>query len=127
MKRLKQWAKQMKQQLTVLYFAAQHPDMPLMTKLFAVFIVSYALSPIDLIPDFIPVLGILDDLILLPLGIYLCYKMIPEQVLIEAKKQAETEQIDKKHTSFIVVLIVLFWIAILWTVIQYLLPYIIKK
>ncbi|GGB00962.1 DUF1232 domain-containing protein [Macrococcus hajekii] len=113
MNRLKLWAKEMKKQLTVLYFAAQHPNMPLALKLFALFIVSYALSPFDLIPDFIPVLGLLDDIILLPIGIYLCYRFTPAHIITEATAQAASENIGKKDSFLILIFIMVFWIVML--------------
>lgn len=67
--KLKVWAKNLKHYLYALYLAYHHQNVPLIAKIVAVIVVSYALSPIDLIPDFIPIIGYIDDLILLPLGI----------------------------------------------------------
>ena len=90
---LKQHARQLKQQTLVVYFAARDPQMPLLLKLLALFIAAYAFSPIDLIPDFIPVVGYLDDLILLPLGIALVLCLTPPHVLQRARDKAtETEK-----------------------------------
>jgi len=72
-----------------MYFALRHPLTPLYAKIFVAIIVGYALSPIDLIPDFVPVLGYLDDVILLPLGIALAVKLIPEDVLTACRKEAQ--------------------------------------
>lgn len=77
-KRLKCFARAMKQQVKALYLASRDPRTPIAAKCLVVIVVAYALSPIDLIPDFIPVLGYVDDLILLPFGIYLAVKLIPE-------------------------------------------------
>lgn len=85
---LKSWAKRIKSDIHALYIAMHDPRTPLHAKYFAIFIIGYALSPIDLIPDFIPVLGLLDDLILLPLGIVLLEKMIPPEVMAHARQQA---------------------------------------
>ena len=74
--RLKGWARKVKRDGVTLWFASRHPEVPWPAKALGLFVVAYALSPIDLIPDFIPVLGYLDDLILLPLGIYLALKII---------------------------------------------------
>ena len=71
-----------------LWFCCRHPQMPLPPKIFALLVVGYFLSPIDLIPDFIPVLGYLDELILLPGCIYLILRMVPPAVLTEARAQA---------------------------------------
>ena len=85
---LKARARQLKSEVFALYLAARHPGTPWYAKALIVAIVAYALSPIDLIPDFIPVLGLLDDLILLPLGIALALKLIPESVIVECRARA---------------------------------------
>lgn len=91
---LRQKADALKQETLALYHAARDPRTPLAAKVLAGIIVAYVVSPIDLIPDFIPVLGFLDDLVLVPLGIILCLRMIPPQVMAEARiaaqKQVET-------------------------------------
>ena len=69
--KLLQWAKKLKAEVVTLWFCYRHPQTPLIAKILAVAVVAYAFSPIDLIPDFIPVLGLLDDAILLPIGIWL--------------------------------------------------------
>ena len=86
--RLKHWAKALKQDVYVLYFAYRDPRVSWTARLLMVFVVAYAFSPIDLIPDFIPVLGYLDDLILVPLGVFLALKMIPEAVLLDCRSKA---------------------------------------
>ena len=82
---LRQRARAIKRDTLALYLAARHPDTPWYAKALAVLIVGYALSPIDLIPDFIPVLGYLDDVILLPAGIFLCIRLIPAHVLDDCR------------------------------------------
>jgi uncharacterized membrane protein YkvA (DUF1232 family) len=86
---LKQRARILKAETFALYLAARHPHTPWYAKLFVAAIVAYAFSPIDLIPDFVPVLGYLDDLVLLPLGIALAIKMIPASVLCECRAKAQ--------------------------------------
>ena len=86
--RVRRWAKALQDDGLTLWFACRHPDMPLFPKLLALAVVAYFLSPIDLIPDFIPVLGYLDDLILLPIGIHFILKLIPEPVQIACRAQA---------------------------------------
>jgi len=86
---LKSWAKRLKSEIYTLYVAMRDPRTPAHAKVFAILVIGYALSPIDLIPDFIPVLGLLDDLILLPLGIALLRKMIPDMVMAASRRQAE--------------------------------------
>ena len=87
--RLRQWARAIKRDVHALYLVGRDPRVPWYAKLLAVFVAGYALSPIDLIPDFIPVLGYLDDLILVPLGVWLVVWMIPLDVLAEHRATAE--------------------------------------
>jgi uncharacterized membrane protein YkvA (DUF1232 family) len=82
------WVKELKYKLSALYLAYKRKDVPVPAKIIAVITVAYALSPIDLIPDFIPVLGYLYDLIILPLLICLALKLIPGEVMAECKEQA---------------------------------------
>src|SRR3712207_8180607 len=83
----KRWAGRLKSETYALYLAYRDPRVPLYAKLFAALVVGYAFSPIDLIPDPIPVLGYLDDLILVPLGIALAVRMIPPGVLDECRTE----------------------------------------
>jgi len=82
-----------------LYLAARHPQTPWYAKVFVAGIVAYALSPIDLIPDFVPVLGYLDDLILIPLGIVVAIKLIPQRVLAECRARAQTAMAGDRPVS----------------------------
>ena len=82
-------AKSLKRDVLVLWFALRHPDTPFIAKAIAFLTVAYALSPIDLIPDFIPVLGYLDDLLLLPLLIALALRLIPADILESCKQEAQ--------------------------------------
>ena len=85
----KRWAGRLKSETHALYLAYRDPRVPWYAKLFAALVVGYAFSPIDLIPDPIPVLGYLDDLILVPLGVALAVRMIPEDVLSESRQKAQ--------------------------------------
>ncbi|MGQ9628408.1 MAG: YkvA family protein [Anaerolineae bacterium] len=85
----KQRARQLKMETYAIYLAYKDPRVPWYAKLFAACIVGYAFSPIDLIPDFIPILGYLDDLVLVPLGVALALKMIPQNVLSECREKAQ--------------------------------------
>jgi len=82
-----------------LYLASRRRDVPWHAKAVAVLVVAYALSPIDLIPDFIPVLGYLDDLLLLPLGIALVIRLIPRPILEECRDQARRHMADRKNPT----------------------------
>ena len=86
--RLRRRARLLKADTHALYLAARHPGTPWYAKLLLAAVVAYALSPIDLIPDFIPVLGYVDDLVLLPLGIALALRLIPPPVLAECRARA---------------------------------------
>ncbi len=86
---LRKWAAFVKRDIHALYLAARDPRVPWYVKGLAVVVAAYAISPIDLIPDFIPVVGYLDDLILLPLGIFFVVKLIPPEVMADCRERAE--------------------------------------
>ena len=86
--KIRLWAKSLKKDILALWFCQKHPDMPFTAKVSAIFVVAYAFSPIDLIPDFIPVLGYLDDIIIVPIGIYFTLKLIPEHVIVDGRVKA---------------------------------------
>ena len=111
---LKAWARALKGEVVVLYFAARDAHTPLAAKIIAVLVVAYALSPIDLIPDFIPVLGLLDDLILLPIGISLALKLVPPEVLNDARARAEValEKPRRYLSMATTVVIVTVWLGV---------------
>jgi len=85
------WARSLKRNTYALYLAARHPGVPVLAKILTALVAAYALSPIDLIPDFIPVLGYLDDMLLLPLGIALAIKLVPGPIWEECRQQADRE------------------------------------
>jgi uncharacterized membrane protein YkvA (DUF1232 family) len=104
-------AHSLKRETMALYYAARDPRTPLAAKLITVLVVAYALSPIDLIPDFIPVLGLLDDLILVPLGIALALRLIPAEAMAEGRAKADAALARPKSYAAAVV-IALVWIAV---------------
>ena len=111
--RLKRRAKALKGETYVLYLAARHPATPWYAKLLVAVIVAYAFSPIDLIPDFVPVLGYLDDLVLIPLGIALAIKLVPQAVLDECHAKVQAARQAGKPTSRVAAaIIVLIWLGI---------------
>ncbi|HET7764932.1 MAG TPA: YkvA family protein [Burkholderiales bacterium] len=111
---LKQRARELKAEVLALYLAARHPRTPWYAKAFLAAIVAYALSPIDLIPDFIPVLGFVDEIILLPFAIALAVKMIPADVMDECRARARREHPDATRAGRIgAALIVLLWLALI--------------
>lgn len=111
---LRRWARQLKADGLTLWFAARDPQTPWQARWLAMIVVAYALSPIDLIPDFIPVLGILDDLILLPALIWLVIRLLPPAVVQRSRERAEqwlAEQRERPRSRYGAALIVLIWIA----------------
>lgn len=111
------WARKLKGDIMTLYFAARHPGTPIYARVFAFFVVGYALSPIDLIPDFVPVLGYLDDILIVPLGIAVAVRMIPEDVLNECRERGKARHPPAIRKSRIVLYIV----VMIWLVSFYLL------
>lgn len=109
---LKKWADSFKRNTYALYLAGKDPRVPFLAKLIIFLIVAYALSPIDLIPDFVPLLGYLDDMLLLPLAIALAIKMIPPEIWEDCKKRADN-QIGSGLTCSLTagIVIVLIWIV----------------
>jgi len=111
--RWKQRARDLKKESYALYLATRDARVPWYAKLLAVCVVGYAFSPIDLIPDYIPVLGYLDDLVLVPLGIALVLKMIPEEVMAECREKAETIMAQGKPTNWVAAgVIVAVWLLL---------------
>ncbi|HEY7489572.1 MAG TPA: YkvA family protein [Candidatus Tectomicrobia bacterium] len=118
---LKKHARHLKAETFALYLAARDPRTPWYAKIIVAGIVAYAFSPIDLIPDFVPVLGYLDDLILIPMGIALAIKLIPHSVLAECRARAqETIQNGKPVSRVAGAIIVIIWLVlavlcVVWT------------
>ena len=92
---LKSRAHALKSEAYAIYFAARDPRTPWYAKALILFVVAYSFSPIDLIPDFIPVLGYLDDLVITPGGIWLAIRVIPSEVMVEARARAAAYHVDK--------------------------------
>jgi uncharacterized membrane protein YkvA (DUF1232 family) len=109
--RIKIWARALKRDAYAIYLAARDPNMPWYVKVLAAVVAAYAFSPIDLIPDFIPILGYLDDLILVPLGIWLVVSLIPEQAMAEYRARAG-EVMQRPHDGKITAIaIIAIWIT----------------
>ena len=102
--RLKDWARTVKRDVHALYLAGRDPRVPWYAKALAIVVACYALSPIDLIPDFIPVLGYLDDLILLPLGVLLVVRLIPPEIMAEHRHSAAAAQVRPASNATAVVI-----------------------
>jgi uncharacterized membrane protein YkvA (DUF1232 family) len=108
---LMSWAKKLKKQIYILYLAYKDERVTWYAKLFTACVVAYAFSPIDLIPDFIPILGYLDDIIIVPLGIMLALKMLPKSVIMDCTVRAEELMKAGKPKNWIVGSIII----IIWT------------
>ena len=111
--RLKSWARLVRRDILALYSAARYPRVPWYAKAMAMGTAAYALSPIDLIPDFVPLLGYLDDLIVLPVCIVLTVRLIPADVMEELRDEADRRLLESSPRSrWGAVAIVLIWIAL---------------
>ena len=110
LERARHWARAIKRDVLALWIAARDPRVPWYAKALAAAVAAYALSPIDLIPDFIPVLGYLDDLLIVPLGIVLVVWLIPTELMAEFREQAGTISARPRSVAAAVA-IVLVWIA----------------
>jgi uncharacterized membrane protein YkvA (DUF1232 family) len=110
---LKQRARALKAEVLALYLAARHPRTPWYAKAFLIAIVAYALSPIDLIPDFIPVLGLVDEIVLLPFAIALAVKMVPAEVMSECRSRAAQLRPGTWMGRIGAVFIVILWLALI--------------
>lgn len=118
---LKSRAKALKRDTLAVWFASRDKRTPWFARLLAVVVAAYALSPIDLIPDFIPVLGYLDDLILIPAGIALTLRLIPPEVMDDARARAESS-LAKPNPWWMTLLIILIWVGVLALLFYLLLP-----
>ncbi len=119
LERLKAWAQRIKRDGVMLWFARRHPQTPLLAKVVSVAIVAYVLSPIDLIPDFIPVLGYLDEIILVPALIWLVVRMLPQEVVHTCRAQAEAWLVERhaKPVSYLGAgVVVLIWALVGWLI-----------
>ena len=109
---LRRWAGRLEAELYALYLAYRNPRVPLYARVFAACVVGYAFSPIDLIPDPIPVLGYLDDLVLIPLGIALAVRMVPEDVLAECREEARRAIQERPTNRTAAAVIVALWLSL---------------
>jgi uncharacterized membrane protein YkvA (DUF1232 family) len=110
-------AKQLKRDTLAVWYAARDTRTPWYAKALALLITAYAFSPIDLIPDFIPVLGVLDDLILIPAGIALAIKLIPAEVMHDAREKAEVESQKPVNLAAGFVIVVI-WLVIIFFIVR---------
>lgn len=119
MDKFKEKVKEIKKNVPAVFLSLKHPDTPLIAKVSAAITIGYALSPIDLIPDFIPVLGYLDDLIILPLLITITLKLIPKDIYEECRIQSENIWADGKPKKwYYAIPIILIWIIFIIYIIK---------
>lgn len=123
--KLKNGARSLEKEAYALYFAARDPRVPWYARAFLSLVIAYTFSPIDLIPDFVPFLGHLDDLVLVPLGITLALKMIPSKVITEARHRSEELMSREGLTSRAgAILVIALWLVIVtiivWSIVQFL-------
>lgn len=109
--RLRAWARQIKRDVHALYLAAGDPRVPWYAKVAAIAVAAYALSSIDLIPDFIPVVGYLDDLVIVPLGILLAVKLVPPDLMVEFRTAAASADGARALGKWGAAVIVLLWVV----------------
>ncbi|MCB8819475.1 YkvA family protein [Microvirga rosea] len=119
--RARRWARAIKTDVVALYLAARDPRVPLAAKLVAGLVAAYALSPIDLIPDMIPVLGYLDDLLIVPLGILLAVRLIPSDVMADLRVKAR-ERAERPVSRLAAAAIVILWILGFALVVRMMVP-----
>ncbi len=113
MENLKVRSRILKKEITAIYYAYQNPKTKPLPKIIILFALGYSLSPIDLIPDFIPILGYLDDLILVPALIALSIKLIPKEIMDEAREKAAKEPVTLRKNLFFAIFFVLIWLMLL--------------
>ena len=120
MQSLKDWARRLKKESSALRLALMDSRTPGYARWMGALVLAYTLSPIDLIPDFIPILGILDDLILLPLGLYITVRLIPEPVLELARQKVESgEELETSPNWLVGSLIIVFWLLAVGVAVRY--------
>jgi uncharacterized membrane protein YkvA (DUF1232 family) len=114
-------AKRLKNEIQAFYLAARDPRTPWYAKVLAAFIIGYALSPIDLIPDFIPVSGYLDDLVIVPAGIALLIRLIPMGVLQECRERVQSQPISIRRNWIAGIITALIWLLLIYIALRFLL------
>lgn len=122
--RLVAWGRRLKRELDAVSLAIRDPRVPWQAKALGALVLAYAFSPIDLIPDFIPVLGYLDDAILVPIGIWLVLRLIPPAVMEDARRRAADSRSDRRPRSWVgAALVVTAWVGLAVVLLWWLLPH----
>jgi uncharacterized membrane protein YkvA (DUF1232 family) len=115
---MKNRARQAKKELAAVYFAYKNPKLKYLPKAIIALTIAYALSPIDLIPDFIPIIGYLDDLIIIPALITLAIKLIPFDIMKESREKAETEPLTLKKIWIFTIFFIIVWLVVAYVIIR---------
>ena len=119
LEKLRAKTKKLKYDLSALYLAYKRKDVPIVAKIFIIIAVGYALSPIDLIPDFIPVLGLLDDILIVPFFVIISVKLIPKPIMEECREQAKDMWKDGKPKKwYYAIPIVFIWLLLIFIIIR---------
>ena len=118
---LKVRARALKQEALTVYLAARDPRTPWYVRALIFFVVAHTFSPIDLIPDFIPVLGYLDDLIITPGGLWLAVRLIPEEVMADARAKAALQGVDRRVGMIGAVIVLVTWMLIFTALLYFIL------
>lgn len=118
----KQKIQNLKTEVHALYLASKDPRVPWYAKAFMALIIGYAMCPIDLIPDFIPVLGQLDDFIIVPAGIAFVIKMIPKNIMEECRQKARDQPVDTRTKWVVALIIISIWAFAIYLVVRLILP-----
>lgn len=114
---VKKAAGKIKLEMGVIWLAAKHPGIKWPLRIFLLLIIAYVLSPIDLIPDFIPVIGYLDDAILVPILIYIAFKFIPPEIALECRNKAAEQKVKLKKKAGYALLIITIWLLLIISVV----------
>ena len=122
MQQLRDWARRLQTETYALALAARDRRVPWYARLFMAAVVAYAFSPLDLIPDFVPILGYLDDLVLVPLGIWLALKMVPAPIMAECRARAAEDVAARRTSTVAAIVVVAVWITLVllagWLVVR---------
>jgi len=121
-KSFKERVENLKIEVHALFLASKNPRVPWCAKLLMVLVVGYAISPLDLIPDFVPVLGLLDDLVSVPAGVSFVVRMIPKEVMEECRRKAKDEPINTRTKWVAALIIVSIWATAIYLLIRFVLP-----
>jgi len=121
---LKEKSKKLKKEIQAIYFAYRHPKVGIFPKLMIIVALGYALSPIDLIPDFIPVIGLFDDLIIVPLLLSLAIRLIPKEVMQECREKASKESLQLKKNWTAAIIFIIIWVFLLAFIVHSILSFV---